>query len=786
MRVDKIRRIRDCRIFRDFQWPTGLHDFGRYNLIYGWNASGKTTLSHVFRSLQHRVPLAQGDAEVVINGQVVRSGDFGTAALPQVRVFNRDFIDRNVFESPGQSLPPVYYLGEDSTSIQQRINALKAQEQEALLRLTEVEVKHTQTRSAFDAFCTDRARTIKLQHSADRRFLNYDAPRYRDFASELSSMSPTPSPLTYPQRQQLVATATGIPMPKLAPQEIAIANVNELTDRVQALLSQDLVVSRIEELVASPEVANWVQQGLSLHAVGIASQKCRFCAQELPTDRIRKLEEHFNDTFKRLQTEIASLLAEIERAEQVGSPKSLPAEGAFYPHIREQYIVARDAFTSQSAILLLFLSTLRRALISKRDHPFSRTSLAAFAWPTSDRAPTTLETILAAVVGGISVWGAILGASTLATISKLVDAHNLHTVTFTKSVEKAREGLVRDDVIQSLEQWNALRAAADQAESDLSGVRKRLIDVRAQISSLEPTVRQHQRPADELTREMAEYLGREELVFTVSGNGYIVMRSGEPAMHLSEGERTAVAFMYFLKSLADTGFDSHNGVVIIDDPVSSLDANSLYCAFGYMKDRTQGVGQLFILTHSFSFFSHVKNWLNYIGGMHNRPYDPSRSRDVHFYMITADRTQQGRSARIEELDPLLHAFDSEYHYLFARVRAGAAEQVGSGLDRVYGMPNIARRLLESFTAFRVPDKTGQLWRQLESLKCDPPAKRSRIIRFLHVHSHGEQLGGAEHDLSILSEAPAVLADVLDLIRQNDAAHFEAMQSITAPGVRNHT
>ena len=93
-----------------------------------------------------------------------------------------------------------------------------------------------------------------------------------------------------------------------------------------------------------------------------------------------------------------------------------------------------------------------------------------------------------------------------------------------------------------------------------------------------------------MNAELRSYLGRDELQFQMKETGYTLTRSGKSVSHLSEGERTAIAFLYFLKSLQDRSFDLRNGVVVIDDPVSSLDANALFFAFGYMKERTKECG----------------------------------------------------------------------------------------------------------------------------------------------------------------------------------------------------
>lgn len=97
----------------------------------------------------------------------------------------------------------------------------------------------------------------------------------------------------------------------------------------------------------------------------------------------------------------------------------------------------------------------------------------------------------------------------------------------------------------------------------------------------------------------------------------------------------------------------------------------------------------------------------------------------------------------------------------------------SGLESYYALPNIARRSLESFLAFRLPDKPGDLLQKLESIQYDQ-AKKTRIIRFLHTYSHFDQVAEPEHDLSVLSEAPAVLREVMSLIGECDPGHYNRM------------
>ncbi len=260
---------------------------------------------------------------------------------------------------------------------------------------------------------------------------------------------------------------------------------------------------------------------------------------------------------------------------------------------------------------------------------------------------------------------------------------------------------------------------------------------------LEAQIVAHLRPAEELNQELRDYLGHAELRLEVKETGYAIMREHAEAQALSEGEMTAIALLYFLKSLQDRSFDLAKGVVVLDDPVSSLDANALFLAFGFIRARTQDAAQLFIFTHNFSFFRLVRNWFHHMKGQGKNDIS---QRPAHFYMIECLHDGTKRSSSIRPLDPLLESYESEYHYLFAQIYREAHATSPTCLAHSYTLPNVARRLLEAFLAFRVPQASGQLTQQMDALVYDE-AKKLRILRFLHSHSHDDALAEPEHDPS---------------------------------------
>lgn len=781
MKVTRIQRIRNHRIFRDFAWPNTLPDFATFNLIYGWNGTGKTTLSNIFRHLQTKQPLSstEGEIEFRIDGNPVAGGAIPTATLPQVRVFNRDSVDRNVFEVPNQQLPPVYFIGEDSVEKEKRIVVLKNRLQRVEALAATWESKKRSADSDFEGYCTDQARQIKnlLTVSGGGPYNNYDSRVFKQTTQRLAAANPPVLRLPEDQRTRLLATKEGTPKDKIQPLSVQYPDFAAITNKVQEVLKRSVLSSALPELVSNPSVAAWVGQGLILHTGEHASEKCRFCTQSIPADRLKHLQAHFNYQFKQFQSDITALISTVEEARSRISTLHPPSKGLLYPHLVSEYEKATTTLSQQATLVLMYFDALQKALVAKKDEPFKQLDLLDFLGGSgaSSEEPSVLAGILKVIVGTAAMISAKLGYDAYQKVNTLIKAHNAHTDNFAKEVNTARKALEEDAVIEALQSYKNKQVAIDSADRKLSQARRISLSLQTSIATLESAIQQHQKPAEELNQEMAAYLGRDELRFEVQKTGYTITRNGEPALNLSEGEKTAIAFMYFLKSLEDTGFDAKTGVIVIDDPVSSLDANSLYCAFGFMKARTREAHQLFVLTHNFTLFRQVRNWFL------RRPSQDRKQRPAQFYMLASGVDVDGkRNAALDPLDPLLHQFESEYHYLFKRVYDESNHPPGQRpLENFYGLPNIARRLLEAFLAFRMPNVPGELYQKLEHVPFEVH-KKTRLLRFLHTQSHFDQIGDPEHDLSLLSETPAILKDVLDLIRETDSVHFAGMLEVVAP------
>lgn len=776
MKITRVERIRNYRVFRDFSWPADLPDFDRFNLIYGWNGSGKTTLSELFRRLDGKQPAFEGEFEFVVDQHAVTNRNLDSVVRPQLRVFNRNFIDSSVFETVGKQLSPIYFLGEDSVEKQKQVEVLKGELQKAETARVQAHSKHQAALSDFESFSTDQARVIKeLLTAPSSAYNNYDKRGFKEAASRLKEDTYQSLLLNEEQKGKLRQAKDGKPKQKIAVFEARYPDVAKLTSETQRLLGQSVVSRVLDELAKNPPVAAWVGAGLPFHIGEHASASCRFCGQVLTEERLQQLQAHFNDDFKRFQTELDGVISEVEAAKRQVEGMHPPEPTLLYEHLIEEYERAVGKIGLHRANVSLYLEALRKALVAKKESPFTAVALLPFFGlgpKEDDEKMGVLETIFSVVSAGTGVLGALHGKDAFDRISSLIETHNKLTDNYLNEINKARKSLESHYVAEAFGEYvrkqqaiNSCKTSEDQA----TAVEKELRD---KIAALLRAIRQHHKPAAELTNEIRAYLGRDELAFVAQANGYSITRYGQPATHLSEGERTAIAFLYFLKSLQDTEFDMKNGVVVIDDPVSSLDANALYSAFGFMKDRTKDAGQLFILTHNFTFFRLARNWF------HHLPKNLKKS--ARFYMLTSEVATDHRNSAIEQLDPLLEQYESEYHYLFKRVYEEATRPSGFvELASNYGMPNIARRVLEAFLAFRIPGKARELYQQLELIEFDA-TKKARILRFLHTHSHHMQITEPEHDLSILAETQAILRDVLALIEETDKEHYDRMLAVVNP------
>jgi wobble nucleotide-excising tRNase len=758
-RLTRITKLRH-RVFRDFAWPSNLHAFGQFNVIYGWNGCGKTTLSSLLTHAEKKTALTEGEVELEFDGATkVTGAELASKPVPQVRVFNRDFITATLSQAGG--IAPIYFLGEDSVEKQARVDQLKKDLAFANTEVMVAQTDKTNAESKLDDFCKGKAKVIRelLTTGHSTAYNNYDKRPFKRAVQALNAQSAEASVLTDEQKARLRSQKDAQPKSDISKVAAPSIDLAGLTMEVEAIVGRSVIAQTLDELTTNAKLAAWVQQGLVLHSGEHASDNCRFCQQPLHAMRRAALEAHFNDAFASFQKDLAARLAKLKAAKQSAGSLLLPDASRFYEALTSEVAAASAKVSRALSGTNAALDTLIALVEAKRDNPFTSAATAA---PTATTPSSLTDSIVA--------------------LNAIVERHNQTSAQFKASVDEACKKLEASYVAEAHAEFVLLSEAVTTVSAALEDVKVKPAGIQAQIAELERAILEHRRPADELTEELRAYLGRDELRFELKGTGYALTRGGQPVSHLSEGERTAIAFLYFLKSLQDKTFDMKSGIVVIDDPVSSLDANALFSAFGYMKERTKLAGQLFVFTHSFPFFRNVKNWFHYLN--RHRKKLKLESQPARFFLLHSRRHTDGtRTSHLGPLDKLLEEHESEYQYLFKRVYDEAHRTDVVSLEQHYGLPNVARRLIEAFLAFRFPEMTGDLGSRLDRVVEQygyDAAKKTRILRLLNTYSHAEALLEPEHDISLLAETQPVLIELLVLMRTVDKDHYEGLEKLIAP------
>ncbi len=610
MRLARITRIKRHRVFYDFTWPSDLPSFAQFNLVYGWNATGKTTLAYLLAHLEQQQVITEGEVEFELDtGTKVSGAQIPTATLPPVRVFNRDFVAKTVESIGNGSVAPIYFLGESSVEQQKQVEQLQEELSTANGEVSKADIAKTKTEKALNDFCIEKAKLIKdaLLGSADHA--NYDKRRFNDAMRRLKARAPQPKALSDEDKQRLRKQKDLSAKPAIDEVSVVIPDLAALRSAVLKLLNRSVTSQTLDELVEDPEVGQWVQVGLGLHQGERETDTCRFCGNSLTADRRAALEAHFDDAFASFQREIEQKIEDIKKEQDALSDALFPDESRFYDHLEQKAKQVIGAAKRATQLVADELGRLQAALENKKSRPF-----ASVDYDEKQCDP-------AAAVDQLQ--------QSIDAVNAIIRKHRAITSNLASEAKKACAALVQNYVLEARPKFDERSQALTDKKNEAQAARNRQTELQRKITAIERLLVEHRRPAEELNRELTAYLGRDDLRFEVEDTGYKLIRSGHPASHLSEGERTAIAFLYFLKSLEDKDFNLTKGIVVVDDPVSSLDANALFSAFGYMKERTKECHQLFILTHNFAFFRQVKNWFHHLQGQNKKRLE---RRPARFYI----------------------------------------------------------------------------------------------------------------------------------------------------------
>lgn len=356
--IKKIKRIKNLGlVFSDYAWDPGLLDFKRFNLIYGWTGSGKTTLSNIFTALETGASTKYPNLEYELETD---AGSYkqGQPFDKKIRVFNQEYVSKNVKLLEGTA-SPIFILGEENQKLVEVIKkdedllALKRKEKKAASENKE------KTEIAEAKQFTDIARIISSNTSGEAT-RKYDKRNAEEAFAKLQSKEL----LEESKIQEYSLTLKQLEKPLISELEIKRIKDEQKNEEVEfsSILSDSLKSGKelslkmaesvvMERLKTHSDISEWVEAGVILHNKH-NSVKCEFCGLDLPKIRMEELAQHFSEADKIIKEDIDALVLQLNHVYSCVETANAMDKANLYEELQLAYQNNVETFENNKKLVL--------------------------------------------------------------------------------------------------------------------------------------------------------------------------------------------------------------------------------------------------------------------------------------------------------------------------------------------------------------------------------------------------------------------------------------------------
>lgn len=718
-----------------------LQELKKVNFIFGMNGSGKTTISRYMRN-----PNAPEYGDCSIHWE---------ANQIKCEVYNRDYVAENFREA---GVPGIFTLGEGNIETKKKIATLA----EEIKRLNEDSENLRRKlngsdgvlglcaeKSSLEKKYTDKFWGIKQRFddeksplvSALEGFRGSKEAFKRKLLSEWTSNkveSCDRSELEKLGLQLYGDTVEKIPLLQI-PDFDALAKL-EADDILQKVIvgKEDVDVAR---LIRRLHNDNWVKQGLSY--VNDCDGVCPFCQKPLEKEFEAKIAEYFDASYLSSVQYVERMCDDYKRIseEQQAKIRSV-LEGS-----RE--FVEHNALSEAYEQFKTIVKKNQERLVEKKSSPNLTVSL-----DSTKEVSRTIIRLFEKTNDEISQY------------NNRIDHIQEERAEWNRKVWRHILDLLSSDIKAFLseekELTDSIESTQSQIQSNAELIGKKTVEqqtLEQDLTSVVPT-------ANGINKFLATYgfTGFSLKVNETDKTYQFVRADGSPAFDsLSEGERNFVTFLYFIHSLcgnAMNGGHADDKVVVIDDPVSSLDSDVLFLVSSIVRDLFKqiyaGEGlikQLFVLSHNTFFYKEVS-------------YEQGISKKETSYWVITKRKNSSEIVNHRE-----NPINSTYEMLWEEIRK--ANERPSDVS-VVSLANTMRRIIEYYSRYFEDMNLNNLHKQF------PDGERQvfkSLVSWAHAGSHS-----AFDDFSAtpnLYSPEIVLSVFRDLFcRTGHLGHYDKMMKTT--------
>lgn len=641
-----------------------INNCTQVNFIYGANGSGKSTIGNYLSSL---------DDSTYYDCGVEFDGDIKSDLL----IYNRKFRETHLGKS---ELPGVFTLGSSTKEDIENVNRLKIAREDKKSELTrtratletkkaELDNKREKFKEAiwkliYKKYQTEFYDAFKLLHNSKEKYYEYVIDRFRLGARNIHNINE----LRVRAKSLFSGELINCNLLPLISAEVIenIASIESNSIWSKVIVGNDDVP--IAKLIKILDNADWVSKGRNY----IVEDTCPFCQQRTISVELRQqIEEFFGGEYTKDTNDINKLSNGYKNSTD-----------SLLNNLNS--VIVDMSVIAVSGMDIDRYKKLLEIISAKINNNISRID--------SKVLEPSRKVVLESIASEIDTVLLMISESNkrLAEHNKIVaDIKNEKK----KLIDELWEFFIEEQRTVISTYWNErnnLARAIEGITKKCGELNKCILDLDKEIVEAEKNITSVQPAIDEINRSLAAYgfSGFRIVPSSEQKNFYQIQREDGSLVSatLSEGEETFITFLYFMqmsKGANNVAKISSKKIMIIDDPICSLDSNVLFIVSVILKDliskiqkNESDVEQLFILTHNIYFHRET----SYHNG---RPEERNR---VHFWILRKENNVTNLNF-YGKTNPI----NSSYELLWRELREDTATSIIT-------VQNVMRRILENYFA----------------------------------------------------------------------------------------
>ena len=357
--IEKITKLKNIGIF-DFEWnDQKVPLFKKYNILYGWNCTGKTTISRLFSILESgenkRLDLEKDS--ICIFKTPTEKITISFDQLPEkngnIKVFDEDFVTENLQWDKNHA-KPILIVGR--AKIDQKNELDKTREKKTKNKKTLAQIKTSIQESE-----KEKNRILEKARSKIKKELSFiedvkpksdRALLYRTYSTIDVENILQGTNFSFPKfsdkekLEKKYSLEEKVALPKLDDFNVDLNWFDDLINNSNQIFSttlSDKVISNISSEIGDNEkLSNWLEVGHELHEDNRKSIICKFCKNEILKSRLNELDQFFDEETKKLTHDIKDAITILDKY-KIDLP---PAAEKFYKEYEISIFQARENFSA--------------------------------------------------------------------------------------------------------------------------------------------------------------------------------------------------------------------------------------------------------------------------------------------------------------------------------------------------------------------------------------------------------------------------------------------------------